>query len=83
MKSEDIIKYVKKYAEILKGEFNLTQKGVPRIIMTGKSMKISLVYAAQSKMWKAFYPYPAKNQERKYFSTSQELVRFLHDKGCR
>ena len=82
MKSEDIVQHVKEHAEALGGEFNLTQKGVPRIIMTGKEMKISLVYVARSNIWKAFYPYPSKNQERKYFHSAMDLLIFLTEKGC-
>lgn len=82
MKPEAIVQHVKDYAKTLGGEFNLTRKGVPRIIMTGRDMKMSLVYAARSDVWKAFFPYPAKKQERKYFNTTNDLILFLTEKGC-
>ena len=82
MNPNEIVEHVKSYAETLGGEFNLTPKGVPRIIMTGATEKISLVFVAKSNIWKAFYPYPSDDQQRKYFKSRAELISFLHEKGC-
>lgn len=84
MKPEDIKKCVKEYAQTLNGEYNETQSGVPRIILTGKEYKISLVFVGKSKIWKAFFPYPAapEKQERKYFKTTAEIMDFCREKGC-
>ena len=82
MNPEDINKFVEDFAYELGGEFNVTANGVPRIIMKGREMKISLVYVAKSNVWKAFFPFPSAEQERKYFENSEQLVQFLLEKGC-
>jgi len=83
MNPEEIVQRVKYYAEALGGEFNLTPKGVPRIIINGADMKLSLVYVARSNIWKAFLPYPSNKQEKEYFQTTDALVDFLMKKGCK
>lgn len=82
MNPQEIVEHVQHFAEILDGEFNLSPKGVPRIIMTGEQIKISLVYVAKSDIWKAFFPYPSSKQERKYFESHIAMLSFLREKGC-
>ena len=83
MNSEEINNFVQLFADELGGEFNVTENGVPRIIMKGSEMKISLVYVAKSNIWKAFHPFPSSNQTREYFESSEQLVKFLQEKGCK
>lgn len=83
MNPSSVVKYVENFADILNGEFELTRGGVPRIIMRGSQFKISLVYMARARLWKAFFPFPADVQERVYFKTNMKMLEFLKEKGCR
>lgn len=66
-------------AEHLGGEFNVTLKGVPRVILHLPPCKVSLVYLATSNQWKVFWPFPAKEQERRYFDNMDAVERFVND----
>lgn len=77
-----IVLLIHAVADCLHGEYDLTSDGVPRIIFTNNSgMKIAVVFLASSQQWKAFYPFPAVEQTKKYFTNAGELANWLHTMG--
>lgn len=82
-RSEQIVEYVKQTAATVNGEYRLTQNGVPHILCVGRDTTFSLVYAAKSEKWKAFFPWPApsEKQTRKYFFDEDDMIRFLREEG--
>lgn len=76
---------VQNMARKLNAEYCISRAGVPHIIVKGEREKISLVYVARSKQWKAFfpYPYPADKQERVYFTDEKDMFDFLLCKGAK
>jgi hypothetical protein len=76
-KSDLIKKKVQSIAALISGEYSETIVGVPRIIYRSKKLTLSIVYISRTNKWKAFYPYPANDQKRKYFDSLVELLNFL------
>jgi hypothetical protein len=84
-RSELIIEYVKQTAASLNSEFRLTRNSVPCIICKGDNTTFSLVFAAKSGKWKAFYPWPAPDelQERIYFRDEEAMIDFMKKAGVK
>jgi hypothetical protein len=76
-KSDGIFELVKKASEVLNAEFNIAPKGAPRIIIRLRDFKASAVFISRSNQWKLFYPFPAREQKRLYFSSFDELERYV------
>ena len=77
MKSDKIINLTQETAELLNGDFDITQSGVPRIIYKRENISASIVYVANLDMWKAFFPFPAIAQKKLYFCNLDQLKRWL------
>ena len=84
LQNELILTIVKNGAYVLNGRFDLTIAGIPRIIY--KSIKsnfsCSIVFSGRKKLWKAFTPFPAEdneNQKRHYFKTLLEVKEFINE----
>jgi len=84
-RSEQIIEYVKQTAATVNGEYRLTRAGVPHILCNGRLTTFSLVYAAKSKRWKAFFPWPAPDseQDRIYFNDEEAMILYLRKEGVK
>jgi hypothetical protein len=52
-----------------------------RPISQPNGTKISVVYLASSQQWKAFWPFPATEQRKEYFTTLKELIDWLYEMG--
>jgi len=50
-------------------------------VIDNRDMKISVVYLAATNQWKAFYPFPADKQERRYFDKMNDLIEWLYCMG--
>lgn len=75
-----IFSIVKNAAFVIGGTFDVTNTGVPRIIYKKELFSCSVVYCANSRIWKIFHPFPKKreNQKRIYFNNLQEVKEYLY-----
>ena len=85
----DIIKKTAEMSKVVGGEYALTNRDVPIIIIQFKCNKHphSFCYMAKRGVWRGFYPYCRKGQSpitdtqaKKDFATNQELISFVAKK---
>jgi hypothetical protein len=75
-----VIEVVKRVADLVGGEYNVSPGGTPRIIVTIGRVKCSCVYISRSGQWKVFFPFPAaaQDQEKMYFEDLISFVQFVN-----
>lgn len=58
--------------------FRWSHNGVPHLLVElGKGIVYSLCYFKGSKSWRVFFPYGNGNQQKKDFSSVEDMLKFL------
>ncbi len=79
--SAQIIQTVQDGARAVGGMFRKSREGCPHVLIHRGSLTLSLVYAARTKKWKIFYPWPSSTQTRVYFRDLTEVKTWLDKEG--
>lgn len=64
-------------AEEIGGEYKVSQRNVPYVVIKYKGEKASVCYFKKTNIFRLFYPYPGDAQEKIDFSSKEELLKHL------
>lgn len=60
--------------------FRWSFRDVPHLLLElSNKITYSICYFGKSKTWRIFYPYLGSNQQKKDFSSEEEVLKFLKD----
>lgn len=68
-------------ARRLNGEYRVSRRGVPHVLITRGGVTYSVCYFKRSNLYRVFYPYGSSNQERRDFATLDDLTGFFDHMG--